>query len=72
MNDYGCPDRLIFSFNGKAVCTIETKFPSVSADNIRFSTAITDFEGHTYEGENDDPTGTEMDVARIHAAPLKR
>jgi beta-glucanase (GH16 family) len=72
MHDYGLlwlPDRLIFSFDGNAVCTIESKFPAVPAE-IRFSTAIANFEGHTYEGQSDDPTGTEMDVAWVHAAPL--
>lgn len=75
MHDYGLlwlPDRLIFSFDGKAVCTIESKFPSMRADNIRFSTAIADFEGHTYEGARDDPTATEMDVAWVHAVALSR
>lgn len=74
MNDYGVlwlPDRLIFTFNGKAVCTIETRFPSVPVD-IRFSTAIQNFEGHTFEGKTDDPTGTEMDVAWVHAIPLNQ
>ncbi len=73
MNDYGVlwlSDRLIYTFNGKAVCTIETKYPAVPVD-IRFSTAIADFEGHTYEGPTDDPTDTEMDVAWVHVAPLK-
>jgi beta-glucanase (GH16 family) len=71
MNDYGVlwlPDRLIYAFNGKAVCTIETKYPAVPVE-IRFSTAIADFEGHTYEN-GEDPTGTEMDVAWVHVTPL--
>lgn len=74
MNDYGVlwlPDRLIFTFNGKATCAIETKFPSVPVD-IRFSTAIANFDGHTFEGTGEDATGTEMDVDWVRVATLKQ
>ena len=74
MNNYGVlwlPDRLIYTFNGKAVCTIETTYPSVPADNIRFSTALADFKDDPFPAP-DDPTGAEMDVAWVRVAPLKR
>jgi hypothetical protein len=64
-------NRLIYTFNGRAIRAIETGFPSVPVD-VRFSSAIADFEGHTYEGHDEDPARTEMDVAWVRAAPLKR
>jgi hypothetical protein len=73
MNDYGVlwlPDRLVYTFNGKAVCTIETRFPSVPVE-VRFSTAVADFEEHKVSPA-DDPAGTEMDVAWVRVAALKQ
>jgi len=59
--------RLPNIINGKAVCTIETKYPGVPAD-IRFSTAIDGWDGVSYQGPNDDPTSTEMDVAWVRVS----
>jgi hypothetical protein len=38
---------------------------------IRFSTAVADFEEHKVS-PIDDPTGTEMDVTWVHVAALKQ
>lgn len=69
MNDYGLlwlPDRLIYTFNGKATCTMDVKTMAVPAE-IRFSTAVADFAGKTQ-----DPTNAEMDVYWVHAASLRK
>jgi beta-glucanase (GH16 family) len=70
MNDYGLlwlPDRLIWTFNGKAMFTVETQVATTPAE-VRFSTAVADLPEW---GKTDDPTGTEMDVYWVHVAPLK-
>jgi hypothetical protein len=71
MNDYGLlwlPDRLIWTLNGKAMFTVESKIAAVPAE-IRFSTAVGD---DTWGwGKTDDPTDTEMDVYWVRVAPLK-
>jgi hypothetical protein len=54
----------------RTACTIETKLPSVPVE-IRFSTAVADFEEHKIS-PTDDPTGTEMDVAWVQVAALKQ
>jgi hypothetical protein len=75
MNDYGLlwlPGRLIYTFNGNAVCTIETTYPnSVATDNIRFLTALAEFKDDPF-GAPADPAGAEMDVAWVRVSEIEK